>query len=156
MLYDFALPNRLNRHSPDLFQSLARDFLMFFPDRNLSVHAAQSIPIHSILKDSRKPVRKIPANVTLLLTIKPEVRICQPAVSCITKKSARYNPLDVSRALSPELCHRQTYLFSCFCRIPQNQLVTKLRLLILRIFSQHPHHLQTGFPPQPPGQMGAD
>ena len=59
---------------------------MFFPDRKLSVHAAQSIPIHSILKDSRKPVRKIPANVTLLLTIKPEIQICQPAVSCITKK----------------------------------------------------------------------
>ena len=48
-------------------------FYVLFSGSNLSAHATQSLPIHSISGIGRKPVKKIPAYATLLLTMKPEV-----------------------------------------------------------------------------------
>ena len=58
-----------------------RFFYVLFSGSNLSAHATQSLSIHSISGIGRKPVKKIPAHATLLLTMKPEVespfnRIC--------------------------------------------------------------------------------
>ena len=58
-----------------------RDFYVLFSGSNLSAHATQNWLIHSISRIGRKPVKKIPAHATLLLTMKPEVesllnRIC--------------------------------------------------------------------------------
>ena len=66
-------PKRLNRHSPDLFSSLEGFFYVLFSGSNLSAHATQILSIHSISGNGRKPVKKIPAHATLLLTMKPEV-----------------------------------------------------------------------------------
>ena len=56
-------------------------FYVLFSGSYPSAHATQSLSIHSILGIGRKPVKKIPAHATLLLTMKPEVesplnRIC--------------------------------------------------------------------------------
>lgn len=47
--------------------------MFFFSGSNLSAHATQNLYIHSMFGNSRKPVKKIPAYATLLLTMKPEV-----------------------------------------------------------------------------------
>ena len=47
--------------------------MFFFSGSNLSAYATQNLSIHSMFGNSRKPVKKIPAYATLLLTMKPEV-----------------------------------------------------------------------------------
>ena len=47
--------------------------MFLFSGSNLSAHATQNLSIHSISGNGRKPVKKIPAHATLLLTMKPEV-----------------------------------------------------------------------------------
>ena len=74
-------PKKLNRHSPDLFLKFGGFFYVLFSGSNPSAHAMQNLYIHSISGIGRKPVKKIPAYATLLLTMKPEVesplnRIC--------------------------------------------------------------------------------
>ena len=48
-------------------------FYVLFSGSNLSAHATQIWLIYSISEIGRKPVKKIPAYATLLLTMKPEV-----------------------------------------------------------------------------------
>ena len=55
------------------FWSLEGFFYVLFSGSNLSAHATQIWLIHSISGIGRKPVKKIPAYATLLLTMKPEV-----------------------------------------------------------------------------------
>ncbi len=55
--------------------------MLFFSGSYLFVHTKQCLSVHSILGIGGKPVKKIPAYVMLLLTMKPEVesplnRIC--------------------------------------------------------------------------------
>ena len=50
-----------------------RVFYVLFSGSNPSAHAMQNLYIHSISGIGRKPVKKIPAYATLLLTMKPEV-----------------------------------------------------------------------------------
>ena len=48
-------------------------FYVLFSGSNLSAHAAQNLPIHSISGNGRKQVKKVPAYATLLRALKPEV-----------------------------------------------------------------------------------
>ena len=56
------------------FLSLGGIFYVLFSGSILSAHTTQSQFIHSISGKGRKPVKKIPANATGLLTIKVEVQ----------------------------------------------------------------------------------
>ena len=47
--------------------------MFLFSGGYLSAHTTQSLSIHSISGNGRKPVKKIPAYATLLLTMKQEV-----------------------------------------------------------------------------------
>ena len=48
-------------------------FLCPFSGSNLSAHATQNLPIHSISGNGRKQVKKVPAYATLLRALKSEV-----------------------------------------------------------------------------------
>ena len=74
MVGGFAMPERLNRYSPNLFWSLEGFFYVPFSDSILSAHTKQGQFIHSMSGKGRKPVKKILAYAARLLTMRVEVQ----------------------------------------------------------------------------------
>ena len=72
MAGDFAMPKNLTDTLQTCFR-VWRFFYVLFSGGNLSAHATQSLSIHSISGNGRKPVKKIPAHATLLFAMKQEV-----------------------------------------------------------------------------------
>lgn len=57
-----------------LFLNLEGFFYVLFSGSYLSAHTKQNLSIHSISENGRKPVKKISASATVLLTLKVEVQ----------------------------------------------------------------------------------
>lgn len=58
----------------NLFLNLEGFFYVLFSGSYLSAHTKQNLSIHSISENGRKPVKKISASATVLLTLKVEVQ----------------------------------------------------------------------------------
>ena len=77
--YNAGLRKRLANFSkkyPDLcrLENLEGFFYVLFSGSYLSAHTKQNLSIHSISENGRKPVKKISASATVLLTLKVEVQ----------------------------------------------------------------------------------
>ena len=57
-----------------MFLNLEGFFYVLFSGSYLSAHTKQNLSIHSISENGRKPVKKISASATVLLTLKVEVQ----------------------------------------------------------------------------------